>query len=154
MLSQLYRYKGCGLENVYLVNGYSVRKLGSGEEAVAIEDIEGLHKAIALHVVESSAPLTAKTYKFLRKELGMSQRQVAQIQGVEEQTVSLWERAQQPVPQSADVILRALTKEKLSGHPELAKLIERFNALDRQARELEAIEFQKEQNDGWTTKCA
>lgn len=151
----MFRYKGCGLDNVYLVNGYSMRKMRNGDEAVAIEDMEGLHRAIALNIVESPAPLEAKTFRFLRKELDMSQRQIAQVLGLEEQTVSLWERGNNAVPQHADIVLRTLTKETLSGHPELMNLIERFNSLDREAREIEAnLQFQKEADDGWSRKCA
>ena len=85
----------------------------------------------------------------------MAQRQVAAVLGVEEQTVSLWERGKALVPQSADLMLRALTKETLSGHPELKKLIDRWNSLDREARAIEEkIEFCKQADDGWIRQCA
>lgn len=155
MEANLYRYRGCGLDNVYLQNGYKKIELRSGEEAVTIEDIEGLHCAIALAVVDGGSALDAQTFKFLRKELDMSQRQVAGMLDVEEQTVSLWERARSPVPQHADLLLRALAKEKLSGNAELAKMIERFNSLDREARELEnQIAFSKELDGHWTQQAA
>lgn len=145
MKNSLFRYKGCGLDNIYLRNGYSVRKDSEGEDVIRIENIEGLHKAIAAAVVESPAPLDSKTFRFLRKEQCMSQRSIARVLGCEEQTVSLWERGTQAVPQSADLVLRTLTKETLSGHPEISNLIERVNSLDRELRGLEArIEFEKD----------
>lgn len=59
------------------------------------------------------------------------------------------------MPQTADLMIRALTKETLSGHPELKKLIDRLNALDREARaNEEAIEFRKQAEDGWIRQCA
>ena len=153
MQTDLYRYKGCGLDNVYLLNGYVISRLKSGEDVVVIEDLEGLHRAIAMNIVESSYPLDAKTFRFLRKELDMSQKQVAQINGVDEQTVSLWERARIPVPQSAELLLRALAGETMKGHSELKKLIERYNSLDREARALEhQLEFLKKADDGWVLK--
>jgi putative transcriptional regulator len=154
MDTNLYRYKGCGLDNVYLQNGYTVSTLQSGDEVVSIEDIEGLHCAIASVVVDSASALDAKTFKFLRKELDMSQRQVAQMLDVDEQTISLWERARTPLPQHADLLLRALVKEKMSGNAELRKLIQRFNSLDREARAIEAkIAFEKD--DGhWIQRAA
>jgi DNA-binding transcriptional regulator YiaG len=152
---RLYRYRGCGLDNVYLVNGYTSRKLRSGEEIVAIEDIAGLHRAIALMLIESAPALDGKQFRFLRKELELSQRAVALILGNDEQTISLWERRTEPVPQPADLVLRALAKETLSGHPELKKLIERFNSLDREQRAIELqLKFEKEADDGWILKCA
>lgn len=154
METNLYRYKGCGLDNIYLQNGYTVSKLQSGDEVISIEDIEGLHCAIALVIADSAAALDAKTFKFLRKELDMSQRQVAQMLDVEEQTVSLWERARHPLPQHADLLIRALIKEKASGNAELSKLIQRFNALDRQTRALEAkVAFENDRGQ-WVHRAA
>ncbi len=155
MNESLYRYKGCGLDHVYLVNGYEIKKNAKGEDVVRVEDIDGLHSAIAMHIVESSAPLDGKTFRFLRKERDMSQRQVAMILGCEEQTVSNWERGQVQLPQSADLFLRALTKESLSGRPELQKLIELFNKLDRDLRANEReMSFSRAANDGWELQRA
>jgi DNA-binding transcriptional regulator YiaG len=133
----LLRYKGCGLDNVYLRNGYRWAVIG-GEQTLIVEDMQGLHRTIALFIVDSPLPLDAKTFRFLRKELDMSQRQLASVFGVDEQSVSLWERARTPIPQSADLILRALTMETCSGNAELKRLIERGNSLDRDLRDLEA----------------
>lgn len=84
----------------------------------------------------------------------MSQRQVAQMLDVEEQTVSLWERVRHPLPQHADLLIRALIKEKASGNPELGKLIQRFNTLDRQARALEAKIAFKNDHGRWVRRAA
>ncbi len=150
MHNDLYRYMGCGLDNVYLRNGYSVRTAESGEEFVNIENIDGLHRAIAKGIIDSAPSLDAKTFKFLRKELDMSQRQIAAIVGVEEQTVSLWERAKNPIPQHAEILLRALVKETISGNAELKKLITKFNSLDREVREMEAsIELERDPDGSW-----
>lgn len=151
MNTDLFRYRGCGLDNVYLRNGYRETISATGEKGVFIEDIEGLHRAIVMAVVDSANPLDAQTFKFLRKELDMSQRQVAAFFGVEEQTVSLWERARQPIPQSADIFLRTLAKETCSGNAELRKVIDRLNSLDRDVRQ--SIELAK--FDGhWELKAA
>lgn len=125
----------CGLDNVYLLNGYHYGRTGNGEEVLVIQDLIGLHKAIAQAIVETSSPLDAKTFKYLRKHMDMAQRQVAEMLGVSEETVSLWERARQPVPKSADLILRTLVKEKCSGNAELVRLVERYNELDRDDHE-------------------
>ena len=135
------RYTGCGLENVFLRNGFQVYEGKDGEERVLIQDLEGLHRAIAAAVASSPAPLDAKTFRFLRKEQDMSQRQIAAILGVEEQTVSGWERARYPIPQSADLVLKGLTNECLNGNAELGRMIERFNSLDRDTRAMGAIEL-------------
>ena len=143
-MNNLFRYQGCGLDNVYLRNGYRETLSAAGEKGIFIEDIEGLHKVIAMVVVDDVSPLDAKTFKFLRKELDLSQRQFGEYVGVEEQTVSLWERARQPIPHAADVLLRTLTKETCSGNAELMRMLERMNSIDREIRS--NIELEK--NDG------
>jgi DNA-binding transcriptional regulator YiaG len=151
-MNDLFRYQGCGLDNVFLRNGYRETVSAAGDKRIFIEDIEGLHKAIAMFIVDDASPLDAKTFRFLRKELDMSQRQMGEVLGVSEQTVSLWERARQPIPQSADIFVRALTKETCSGNAELRRMIERMNSLDREERS--KIELEK--NDGhWEmSQCA
>ena len=144
MSSDLFRYQGCGLDNVYLTNGYRKTVSTAGQEGLFIEDIEGLHHAIAIVIVDSSTPLDAMTFKFLRKELDMSQRQIAKTLGVEEQTVSLWERARAPIPQSAEIFLRTLTKEICSGNAEMLRIVERINTLDRDDR----LSIELTKNDG------
>ena len=137
----------CGLDNVYLVNGFHFGQTGNGEEVLVIQDLNGLHVAIARAIVESPHPLDAKTFKFLRKHLDMAQRQVAEMFDVSEESVSLWERARQPLPKYADIILRTWVKEKCSGNAELVHLIERYNELDRSEHE-DALRLQLEQ-DSW-----
>ena len=142
------RYRGCGLDNVYLTNGYMYTNLVSGEEVLHIEDIPGLHRAIASAIVDSPVDLDAKTFKFLRKEQDMSQRQLAEILGVEEQTVSNWERARTPIPKYADLVLRTLTKERCGGNAALMSVIEHMNRLDRE-RHHEELRLRMARSDEW-----
>lgn len=144
MSSGLFRYQGCGLDNVFLRNGYRVALSVTGVESIFIEDVEGLHNAIAKAIIDSPVPLDAKTFKFLRKERDFSQRQLGGFLGVDEQTISLWERARAPIPTYAQVFLRVLTKEACSGNAELLRELEKLNSLDRDGHAIgEAIELEK-----------
>jgi DNA-binding transcriptional regulator YiaG len=145
----MYQYVGCGLDNVQLRNGYEVRRTTSGTEVVHIDDVAGLHRALAQWVCDLSRPLTPKEFKFLRKELDMSQRQVAMMAGVDEQTVSLWERGQSPINQAAERLLRVLMKEHISGNAEVQAALERFCALDRAQREQEETAVELEAAPEW-----
>lgn len=147
-INEAIRYQDCGLDNVYLVNGYRYGTVTSGEEVLYIDDIPGLHLAIATTIVDSPADLDAKTFKFLRKEQDMSQRQLAEILGVEEQTVSNWERTKTPIPKYAELLLRALTKERCSGNAALMSVIEHMNSLDRE-RHHEEIRLCMAEDDVW-----
>jgi hypothetical protein len=44
-----YRYKACGLDNIYLLNGYDVEE-HDGEKHVFVRNMEELHKAIGCHI--------------------------------------------------------------------------------------------------------
>lgn len=113
--NQLYQYEACELDNVYLLNGYSLRKDGDGEEAVVIQDPEGLHRAITDAIVDAPVPLNGKTFRFLRKRLSISQRQLAEALDLAEHTVSLWERSRLQLPRYSDIALRAVAHERLRG---------------------------------------
>ncbi len=138
----MYKYQGCGLENIYLRNGVEIMHTESGMEVVRIEDQRGLHKVIAHNLCQLNRPLSGKEFRFLRKELDLSQRQVAMMVGFEEQTVSLWEREQQPVNPPAERIVRLLMAELLDDNLHLRQLLERFSEIDRVVRATERMEFE------------
>jgi len=43
----MYHYTLCGLDNVWLENGYQVRETSYGQ-GISVHDVEGLHEVIAL----------------------------------------------------------------------------------------------------------
>ncbi|MBZ9739795.1 MULTISPECIES: helix-turn-helix domain-containing protein [unclassified Mesorhizobium] len=86
-------YQDCGLDNIYLSNGFSVDTV-DGEEYLTVKDMDGLHRAIGLHIVlERKAP-SGKELRFLRGELDMSQADLARVLGVTDQSVARWEKGQ------------------------------------------------------------
>ena len=61
----MYKYTECGLKNVYLVNGFHERKTPYGK-AVSIDNVEGLHRVIGLHLADNKPNLTGAEFRFLR----------------------------------------------------------------------------------------
>ena len=57
MTSELHHYRECGLDNVFLLNGFTVRETRHGR-AVSIEDIDGLHRTIGTHLAREKRTLT------------------------------------------------------------------------------------------------
>jgi DNA-binding transcriptional regulator YiaG len=108
----MYHYTESGLSNVYLKNGFKVDVEGS-EEFTSIDDIDGLHKTIAEAVVDSKKPLTNEEFKFLRIELNVSQKTLANRFGVSEQTIARYEKGQSVIPRTTDAALRVLYMESL-----------------------------------------
>ena len=125
-----YHYLECGLRNVYLSNGYHELDTPYGK-ATSIEDVEGLHRVTATSLVNEKPHLTGPEFRFLRKELGFSQKSFAQLVAKTEQAVALWEKTGR-VQKWAEVILRQLyTAEKINDDTKLKEMIERINRLDR-----------------------
>lgn len=125
----MYHYTQCGLENVWLENGYAEKKTPYGK-AVAIEDADGLHKVLALGLIEKKGRITGKELRFLRVVIGLSQDGLGKLVGVSEQAVSLWERTGK-VPQGADSLTRLLVSEKLNGNCKVSDVIERISTVER-----------------------
>lgn len=117
----MYHYTESGLRNVWLENGFRKVKTSEGV-AVAIEDLEGLHRVIGGTIARKPS-LTGTELRFLRKEMGLSQKALAQLLGSEEQTVSLWERRGR-MPKTADRLFRLMYLEWAEGKVEVQRWIQ------------------------------
>ena len=146
----MYHYISCGLPNVFLRNGYDTVETEFGE-ATSIDDVQGLHDAIGLSIVKTSLHLKFEEVRFLRKEIGMSQRVLADLIGVSEQTVSLWERGNNQIPNSSDRLLRGFYMEVKTNNLELLELSQKLSQLQQDIDELQENEHELnfEINDGW-----
>ena len=106
-----YKYESCGLDRVFLVNGYRLHTTPHGD-AIAIEDVGGLHRTIARAIVCDAAILSGKELRFIRKHLDLSQKAFASLIGAEEQQVFRWEKAgRKPIPGMADRLVRVAFAE-------------------------------------------
>lgn len=144
----MYHYKGASLRNVWLTNGYEVRKTAYGK-AVSIQDVEGLHRALALLLITTKPRLSGGEFRFLRKELDMSQAKLGEWMGVEAQTVALWEKTGR-VPKGGDRFIRAIYREIAEGNAHIVDLVNRLNEMDRLTHEKkeQRLVFE-ETSEGW-----
>ena len=131
----MFHYTMSGLDYIWLKNGFRVRETQYGK-SVSIEDMEGLHSLIANDIVSNRVEISGAEFRFLRKELKLSQEAVAAMLGNEAQTISLWERGEGKVPQWADRMLRALYIETTTGNAGLRQIVDRINSLERELHEL------------------
>lgn len=99
-------YKGCGLDNIFLLNGYAI-KIYDGEEYMSVTDVDGLHKAIGRHLVLHRKGLAPKEIRFLRKTMQLTQAELAARLGNDAQSVARWEKGVCEMPGSAEKLLRA-----------------------------------------------
>lgn len=143
-----YHYTEGGLMNVWLANGFTVRKTKHGE-GVSIHDVDGLHRALA-QALANKPRLTGAEVRFLRKEMGLSQRGLGELLGVTDQAVALWERKGR-LPKTADRLLRLIYVEHDSGNAPIRSTIQRINDMDSQDHEQIIAE---EAKGGWKTRMA
>jgi len=108
----MYHYTESGLSNVYLVNGFEVEDI-DGEEYTSIDDMNGLHFAIANAIVDSTRPLTGEEFRFLRIEINLSQKALGVKFGVNEQTIARWEKEESDLPRTSDASLRSLYMDSI-----------------------------------------
>jgi putative transcriptional regulator len=110
MTAETYHYTECGLDNVYLADGYAYVE-GAGGRYVKITDIDGLHEAIGRFLIANKKNLSGKEIRFLRQEMLMSQATLAKLLEVAEQTVLRWEKAKADIPKPAETLIRLLYRE-------------------------------------------
>ena len=120
-------YTACGLDNVWLENGYIVKQTKHGE-AMAVSDVDGLRKLLAMQLVETPGRLTGKEFRFLRVQLGLSQEALGLLVDCSENAVSLWERKDQ-VPVACDQWLRMCVLAKYAGNTKVSDAIERIKTV-------------------------
>jgi len=143
----MYHYRGAGLDNIYLENGYQEVMYGD-EKVISVEDVEGLHKVIAGVLIEKSVPLTGQEFRFLRTEMELSQLVLGKLIRVSDQTVAAWEKeVTKKVSGPSELLVRALARERLLHRDgQISDFIEMLVDLDRKI----AAQFCfKETAEGW-----
>jgi len=144
----LYQYTLCGLENIYLKNGYD-RSVISGGNGLAIHELYDLHKVIAKTIINQAAPLSAKEFRFIRIELDLSQKAIGDLMDKTDQMIAKWEKGENKIPVLADKAIRDLYMDSI-GEPHIVNLLYTLKDFDTQPNE---VTFQFSiTNDRWMLK--
>jgi putative transcriptional regulator len=117
-----YHYVECGLDNIYLLNGFTFDEC-DGEEYVSIENVDGLWKAIGLNIVTKKKMMSPKEIRFLRGQMDMTQSELAAMLRVDDQTVARWEKGRVRLPGPADLALRCSYLSSTAAQPEGAAIL-------------------------------
>lgn len=128
-MTKHFHYTACGLDNVWLANGYEVKTTRHGT-AVSVSDVDGLHQLLAHTLIEKPGRLSGKEFRFLRTLLGLSQEALGSMLDFSENAVSLWERKDN-VPAACDQLLRMLVLAKLKGNTKLADAVARTQTVHK-----------------------
>lgn len=132
MNDEKYHYLECGLDDVYLLNGFERNKSARGT-SIAIRDIDALHRAIGESLCLKKKDLTGKEFRFLRREMLMSQSTLAHLLDVGEQTINRWETGKTRIPKASEALLRLMYKDEPSSRvrDRLNRIADLEDAIDR-----------------------
>lgn len=141
-----YHYTECGLDYVYLLDGFESIKTAYGR-AVRVANASKLDRAIAQIVVRDQNRLTGQEVRFLRGLLDMTQAVLGSALGKDAQTVARWEKGKTEIPPTEDIAIRQIYLEK-TGHRQ------RFIDTSRRVADLktrvEAVTFKVNGRQNWT----
>jgi len=124
-----YHYRECGLDNVYLLNGFRYSETPHGK-VVHIENIDSLHRAIGEYLVFEKKTLAGKEIRFLRHELGLSQTVLGVTLGKSGQSVARWEKDQNEIDGAAERLLRLIYIEHVGENEGVTEILEQLSKLD------------------------
>lgn len=146
MKNKMLHYTDGGLKNVWLQNGFEVRKTPYGK-GIAIHDIDGLIKVICLALINKSSALTGVEFRYLRSGgMILSQAGLAKMMGIDAQTVARWEKHGR-VPKWADKMLRVLYSDHADGNQTIRSVITRISTVERLIHQ--KIVVREVRNKGW-----
>ena len=131
MNDERYHYLECGLDHVYLLNGFEWHETARGT-SIAIEDIDTLHHVIGEYLCHDKKELSGKEFRFLRREMLMSQALLAELFDVKEQTVHRWETGKSPLPKASESLIRLMYMDKVSSvRDRLKRIADLEDEIDR-----------------------
>jgi DNA-binding transcriptional regulator YiaG len=107
-LAEPYHLRGIGLPNIYLLNGVTIERDPEYGQLVTIDNVEGLHRAIGLHIVEKHGCMSGPELRFLRKQMNLSQAALGKRLRVTDQTVANYEKGKTDIPGPVDTLMRGL----------------------------------------------
>lgn len=143
----MYHYTDGGLRNVWLANGFEIKKTPFGD-AVSFHDSDGLTQAICQALAANVGVLTGVELRYIRSAgMGLSQPALGKLVGIDGQSIARWEKSGK-VPRWADKLVRILYAGHIQGNEPICRVIERMKTVERIVKQ--RIVVQEEQGH-WAT---
>lgn len=128
-LKEPIRYTGCGLDDIWLASGYDT-DIVDGEPVITVRNLDGLHEAIGRALVRRKKLLSGKEIRFLRKQMDLTQSELARLVGCDAQQVARYEKGQNKMSGPTDRLLRMLYREHLRDEISIRDILEALDDLD------------------------
>jgi putative transcriptional regulator len=151
---KLVQYTQCGLDDVWLANGYRVEETEYGR-GLAIDHATELHHVIARAIINNPRPVRGKHARFLRVILELSQANLGKLLGVDRATVIRWEKARdKPLTLMADIAIRETYAARVVGGSLIASVIKELQEADEAQQGADYRAVFKTENSGWQESLA
>jgi DNA-binding transcriptional regulator YiaG len=131
-----YHYTLCGLDDIFLLNGFKIHETPHGR-GVAIENADELHKAIGEHLVKNRKALSPKDMRFLRKNMRFTQVELGRCLGVTSQTIARYEKGTTEITGPADRLMRFVYAWHLMDDQEREEVFRELSKLASEADEFD-----------------
>ena len=126
----MHHYTDGGLRNVWLANGYQIKKTPYGE-AVAIHDGDGLTEAICIALTRKTGILTGVEFRYIRSAgMLLSQPALGKLLGIDGQSIARWEKSGR-VPRWADKLVRLFYGAHAHGNEPIRRAVARVKTVER-----------------------
>ncbi|PSW20188.1 transcriptional regulator [Photobacterium sanctipauli] len=142
----MFHYDTCGLDYIYLKNGYEV-EVEDGEEFVSFHDFDGIQEAIGLSIVNQKRWMTKEQLKFIRGEFNLSQTKFGSMLFVDRQTIARWEKGEVAIPPMMDINIRLLYLESIDKESNISMMVEYL--ADAEASDIMEKVILEEVGDHW-----
>jgi len=143
-MKDCYHYTECGLDNIFLVNGFERHETPYGS-GVSVHDVDDLHQVIAENICSGKQAMNGKEFRFVRKMLGLSQHALGALVGANEQAVARWEKEQSKISGASERLVRIFFLERTKENALAESLL---NALQEMDAEMDAQRL-FQQDDQW-----
>lgn len=129
-MNEQHHYTACGLDYVYLANGFTMHETPYGL-GVSIEDADGLHEAIARDIISNPRRIRGQELRFLRAQLDLTQAGLGKVLGTSRGSIARWEsNASRTIPPAADRAMRLFYAVEACGQEVAQRLIEVLIEID------------------------
>jgi len=116
MTKKPYLYKECGLDYVYLLDGYELHDTPYGK-GISIKNIDSLYKTVAEFIIRKAPEIRGMEVRFIRKYLRMSQTKLAERMGNDLRTIQRWEDdAKKPISIDHSFVLKSIYLEEVGSN--------------------------------------
>ena len=130
----MYHYTDGGLRNVWLANGFEIKKTPFGD-AVTFNDSDGLTQAICQALAAKIGVLTGVELRYIRSAgMRLSQPVLGKLMGIDGQSIARWEKSGK-VPRWADKLVRLLYAAQAQGNEPICRVMERIKTVERIVRQ-------------------